>query len=190
MKLTRRRIRKRSSRVKRQKIGRKTKNRRKSFRKKRTKGRRRRRSRRGGGEYEGWWEDVFRGAKKKGIKIFNMVKNGNLGEANEALDGDRSRISGIVEQLSITIRLNSGIDIENKITDINNAVKKGYVLWNNRFEIDDALWAQQPEASEVSVRDLMTHMEVWEREVMWRAQERLSEMDDIINDWTTHVLTP
>ena len=47
MKLTRRRIRKRSSRVKRQKLGRKTKNRRKSFRKKRTKGRRRRR--RGGG---------------------------------------------------------------------------------------------------------------------------------------------
>ena len=43
MKLTRRRIRKRSSRVKRQKLGRKTKNRRKSFRKKRTKGRRRRR---------------------------------------------------------------------------------------------------------------------------------------------------
>ena len=53
MKLTRRRIRKRSSRVKRQKLGRKTKNRRKSFRKKRTKGRRRRRrrrSRRGGAE--------------------------------------------------------------------------------------------------------------------------------------------
>ncbi len=48
MKLTRRRIRKRTSRVKRQKLVRKTKNRRKSFRKKRTKGRRRRRSRRGG----------------------------------------------------------------------------------------------------------------------------------------------
>jgi hypothetical protein len=48
MKLTRRRIRKKTSRVKRQKLGRKTKNRRKSFRKKRTKGRRRRRSRRGG----------------------------------------------------------------------------------------------------------------------------------------------
>ena len=43
MKLTRRRIRKKSSRVKRRKVGRKTKNCRKSFRKKRTKGRRRRR---------------------------------------------------------------------------------------------------------------------------------------------------
>ena len=52
MKLTRRRIRKRTSRVKRQKVGRKTKNRRKSFRKKRTKGRRRRRSRRGGAEHD------------------------------------------------------------------------------------------------------------------------------------------
>ncbi len=50
MKLTRRRIRKRTSRVKRRKVGRKTKNRRKSFRKKRTKGRRRRRS--GGGGQE------------------------------------------------------------------------------------------------------------------------------------------
>ena len=47
MKLTRRRIKKKTSRVKRRKVRRKTKNRRKSFRRKKTKGRRRRRSRGG-----------------------------------------------------------------------------------------------------------------------------------------------
>mgnify|MGYP001345528061 FL=1 len=59
MKLTRRRIRKRTSRVKRQKLVRKTKNRRKSFRKKRTKGRRRRRSRRGGAAEDEEEEDNY-----------------------------------------------------------------------------------------------------------------------------------
>ena len=194
MKLTRRRIRKKSSRVKRRKVGRKTKNRRKGFRKKRTKGRRRRRSRGGGWINDGVRDVIFRESKEKAIKIFNMVKNGNSGEANKALGGASYRREGVVQQLETTTLYNSEIDIENKITYINNAVKKGYALFNNRFNIDDAVWARQKEARDmdygVSARDLMTHMEVWDREVMTRNAFNSREKDDIINDWTIHLLTP
>ena len=95
MKLTRRRIRKRSSRVKRQKIGRKTKNRRKSFRKKRTKGRRRRRksrrsrrSRRGGAmneeEVVGLLAQLKALAKVEKKRIYEWMREKGL----EALPAD------------------------------------------------------------------------------------------------------
>jgi hypothetical protein len=75
MKLTRRRIRKKTSRVKRQKLGRKTKNRRKSFRKKRTKGRRRRRnrrSRRGGAAKEKEEEGAAGAEEEEGEKRIDV----------------------------------------------------------------------------------------------------------------------
>lgn len=83
MKLTRRRIRKKTSRVKRQKLGRKTKNRRKSFRRKRTKGRRRRRKSRGGSEGKptdvafdlGLTKEEEEEIRQKRIALHDMMNN-------------------------------------------------------------------------------------------------------------------